>query len=67
VIRFRVDDQFILQLSTRLELFRVGSIVVCFLDVSPVKVDSHGLTGLGFMSPQFLCNFSFFLIIFMSN
>jgi hypothetical protein len=25
-----------------------------------VRVDSHGLTGSGFMSPQILSNFSFF-------
>jgi len=44
-----------------LEVFRVRSIVLFFFDVLPVRVDSHGLTELGFMSPQFLCNFfSFF-------
>jgi len=50
-----------------LELIRVGSTVLFFLDVLLVRVYSHELTESGFMSPKFLRIFSTFLIIYMSN
>jgi len=47
-----------------LDLTRVGSSVLLLLVVFPVRVDSLGFTGSGFMSPQLLCIFSLFLIIY---
>jgi hypothetical protein len=49
VIRFRVDDHIIRQ--------SIDLLGTLFFDVFPVRVDSHGSTGLWFMSPLFLCNF----------